>query len=84
LCLSIKNNSDQIKKLENIFIEQTFINKRRPKIKKMPSEKVSDDIRNISHQDYFKVNNHRRIYDVLINVFEKNEKIYEVLAIRYI
>ncbi|XP_025421999.1 uncharacterized protein LOC112691815 [Sipha flava] len=35
-CISSKNNSDKIKKLENIFIEQTFTNKRRPKIKKMP------------------------------------------------
>lgn len=78
--VSIKNNCDKIKKLENIFIEETFINKRRPKIKKMPGEKALDDVRNISPHDYFKVNTHRRIYDVLINVFEKNEKIYEVLG----
>jgi hypothetical protein len=83
-CISSKNNSDKIKKLENIFIEQTFTNKRRPKIKKMPGEKASDDNRNISPNEYFKINTHRRIYDVLINVFEKrfekNEKIYEVLG----
>lgn len=51
----------------------------------MPGELASDDIRNISNVEYFKVNTHRRIYDVLIttfeNRFEKNEKLYDVLSI---
>jgi hypothetical protein len=82
--ISSKNNSEHIKKL-NIVIEETFPDKRRSKIKKMPGELASDDIRNISNVEYFKVNTHRRIYDVLIttfeNRFEKNEKLYDVLSI---
>jgi len=41
--VSIKKNSTRVKKLENIFIKQTFINKRRPRIKKILCEKASDD-----------------------------------------
>ncbi|KAL5246331.1 hypothetical protein ACI65C_013739 [Semiaphis heraclei] len=82
--ISSKNNSEHIKKL-NIVIEETFPDKRRSKIKKIPGELASDDIRNISNVEYFKVNTHRRIYDVLIttfeNRFEKNEKLYDVLSI---
>ncbi|XP_060836128.1 uncharacterized protein LOC132918716 [Rhopalosiphum padi] len=52
--ISSKNNSEHIKKL-NIVIEETFPDKRRSKIKKMPGELASDDIRNISNVEYFKL-----------------------------
>lgn len=52
--VSIKNNSNRIKKFENIFIKQTFINKRMPRIKKMPCEKASDDIKIFHHMTILK------------------------------
>jgi len=67
--ISSKNNSEHIKKL-NIVIEKTYKDKQKSKIKKIPGVLASDDIRNISNVEYFKVNTHRRIYDVLITTFE--------------